>query len=271
MPRRFYIAAVMALFATVSTGLCAPAAETLAQVLRLPELAEILQSEGQQQGETLDTDMLGGQGGAYFARQVRQIHATDGMVRTIRQALKHGMSDAQMQASIAFFRTDLGQRILSLENAGRRAMADPVVEQIARDSYEALQGSEDARLAAVSRFVEINDLIERNVASALNSNYQFYRGLRKGAVRRADFDPLAEAWAQEPEVRAETAPWVHGFLLMAYRPLTASEMDSYLNFSRSLAGQALNAALFDGFDQMYGAISYRLGLAVAHAMAAQDI
>ena len=46
----------------------------LVDVLRLGELAEILQREGLENAETLDRDMLGGQGGAGWALQVRAIY-----------------------------------------------------------------------------------------------------------------------------------------------------------------------------------------------------
>ncbi len=50
-------------------------------------------------------------------------------------------------------------------------------------------------------------------------------------------------------------------------------MSRYKNiaFSRTETGQALNEALFQGFDYMIDAISYRMGEAVARAMDASDL
>ncbi|MFD3190818.1 DUF2059 domain-containing protein [Sedimentitalea sp. HM32M-2] len=259
------------LILTMSPALAENQADRLAQVLRISEVMAIMRDEGVRYGQDLDADMLGGEGGAYFKQRIAEIHDPAAMEAVMRRSLAQDMQADEIAASIRFFDTELGQRILALENAGRVALSDPQVDDIARSAYEGLKGSDDARLAAVSRFVRTNDLIERNVASALASNYQFYRGLQAGSDGHRGFDIMSEVWAQEPAVREDTEAWVYGFLLMAYRPLQADELDAYIAFSGSPAGQALNTALFNGFERMYRSISYQLGLAVARALAARDI
>ena len=66
----------------------------LVDVLRLGELAEILQREGLENAETLDRDMLGGQGGAGWALQVRAIYNPERIVETLRGACLLYTSDA---------------------------------------------------------------------------------------------------------------------------------------------------------------------------------
>ncbi len=266
--------AVLAGLLVFAPALAAPAetpVDRLAAALRLPQVVSIMRDEGLRHGATLDAEMLDGQGGRHFARQVHRIHDAGAMRDALHRALAEGLTEREIAASIAFFDTGLGQRILSLENAGRVAMADPAVDGIATAAYESLKQGGDARLATVSRLVAVNGLIERNVASAVNSSYHFYRGLLDGGDGRAAFDPLARAWAQEPLMRAETERWIYSFLLMAYQPLRDRELETYLAFSASPEGQALNLALFEGFDRMFRTISYRLGLAVAGALAARDI
>ena len=58
---------------------------------------------------------------------------------------------------------------------------------------------------------------------------------------------------------------------MAYGPLSDSEMQAYLDFSETEAGQALNGALFDGFDAMYREIYFALGLSVAEALQSSEL
>ena len=48
-------------------------------------------------------------------------------------------------------------------------------------------------------------------------------------------------------------------------------LETYLAFSRTDAGKALNAALFDGYEAMYRDISYALGRAVALSAQGNDI
>ncbi|GGH18107.1 hypothetical protein SAMN05444007_10128 [Cribrihabitans marinus] len=247
------------------------AAAELAEVLRLQEVAEILHDEGLAYGESLDADMLGGEGGAFFRQRVEQIYATGPMVETMRGALADTMTEAQIDQTAQFFAGELGQTILSLENSARRAFSDPEVEETMRDRVEAA-GRDDPRIALIGEYIRTNQLIERNVEGAISSDYSFYRGLADGRQgRRDDRMMLSDLFSRRDETRAETEDWLYGFLSLAYQPLSEAEMRENIAFSASPAGQALNAALFEGFDRLYDRISYDLGQAVARAMGASEL
>jgi len=247
-------------------------ASELTEVLRLDEVIGVLRNEGIGFGEELNRDMLGGLGGAFWTEQVAQIYDPGRMRDALRMALAQGMDGDQIAASLRFFETELGQRILSLETSARKAMADPEVEQVARDTYGALKGTSDERLAIIARFIEVNDLLERNVASTLGASFYFMRGLVDGGASDMDEDQMtAEVWSQEDETRADTESWLYGFLLLAYRPLSDEDIEAYIAYSETPAGQALNSALFNGFDGMYLAISHALGVLVAEATASSDL
>ena len=247
-------------------------AEELATVLRIDEVVEVMRDEGLAHGEELDSDMLDGEGGQPFADRISRIYDTGTMAGAVLDALGAGMSAQHIEQSIGFFSTERGQRILALETAARVAMADPVVEEIARQTYGDLMHSADPRFDAVAEFIAVNDLLERNVSGALNSNYDFYRGLVDGgALKMSEAGILAEVWSDEDELREDTEGWLFAFLLMAYQPLSDEDMQAYTDFSVSPAGQSLNGALFDGFDVMYRSISYALGRAVAQSMATSDL
>ena len=245
----------------------------LARVLRIGEVIEVLRDEGLTYGETLDRDMLGGSGGALWSDQVARVYAADRMEDMVQIALLNGMNEDQIDRSLAFFDTPRGQRILSLETSARRAMVDPEVEQMAFDAYGARAGDgDDRRLAQITRLIEVNDLIERNVAGTLNSNYYFLRGLAEGGgSEQSDSQMTADTWAQEDDIRADTREWIYGFMLLAYDPLSDADLEAYIAYSGTPAGQALNAALFDGFDAMYLVISRDLGRLVAEAMRSSDL
>lgn len=244
----------------------------LAVVLRLDEVVVVMRDEGLALGADLDSDMLGGQGGAFWATRVSDLYNIKRMSDSVRMGLANGLSDAEIAETIAFYQTKLGQRILTLENSARQAMANPEIEGIARLTYAELKGTDDLRLAAVTRFITINDLVERNVAGSLSSSFDFLRGLVDGgASKLGDEQIAADVWAQEAETRIDTESWIYGFLLMAYRPLSDDELESYITFSASQTGQALNAALFVGFDDMYQDISYAIGVLVAEAANFSDL
>ncbi len=247
-------------------------ATDLTDVLRLDEVIGVLRDEGVAFGEDLDRDMLGGLGGTFWAEQVTQVYDPAQMRDTLRTALADGMDEDQIAQSLTFFRTDLGQRILSLETSARQAMADPEVEQIANDTYGMMKESGDKRLTTIARFIEVNDLLERNVASTLGSSYYFMRGLAEGGASNMSDDQMtADVWSQEAEIRTDTELWLYGFLLLAYRPLSDQDLEAYISYSETPAGQALNSALFNGFDGMYLAISHALGMLVAEATASSDL
>lgn len=256
----------------VPKGSTAGDASDLTGVLRLDEVIAVMHDEGLDYGADIDRDMLGGLGGAFWAAQVLELYDPARMYDAIADALGAGMTDRQIQETIAFFDTDRAQRILTLENTAREAMADPDIEAVTRETFHELKGTGDSRLAAIKRFIEVNDLIERNVAGSLNSSYDFLRGLNDGGANDMSEEAIiADVWSQESETRTDTEIWVYGFLLLAYQPLSDDTLEEYIDFSAGPTGQALNAALFDGFNQMYRDISYGLGILVAKSATASDL
>lgn len=251
----------------------AAGAEDLARLLRVEQLAQALHDEGVQHGQTLDQELLDGQGGDHWAAEVLRIYDTARIEQAIRRALADHMGPEEIAETMAFYGTDLGQRILTLEISARVAMHDPDVEAAARAAYDQLRDAGDDKvLDPIRRYVAVNDLIERNVASAMNASYQFLSGMAAGgAFKMGDAGVMAQVWGEEEATRAETESWLYAYLLMAYRPLTAPEMDRYITYADSRAGRALNAALFQGFDDLYQGISYLLGRRLAAAMQSSKI
>ena len=248
----------------------------LVDVLKLPEAAHILRDEGLSHAGQLDADMLDGRGGAGWQNQVDAVYNTERMVETVRgalaEALQSSTSTAELEETIEFFASDLGVKIISLENSARAAILDKDVEEAARAHYAELEGTDDARLALIKGFVESGDMINRNVTSAMNSNYQFLRGLADGnAIEMDDDEILADVAADIDEITDDTVSWLYGYLLLAYHPLNNEELQEYLAYSQTKAGQALNRGLFDGFGKAYEDISYALGWAVALNMTAQEL
>lgn len=247
-------------------------AARLEQVLLLPEVADMLRAEGLGYGADLDRDFLGASGSGHFSAQISRIYDPAAMLDVMRAELIAGLTAEDIARSLAFFDTPSGQRILRLELSARQAMTDPAVEEAAQAAFAAAEQSRDPRAAAVRQFIEINDLAERNVAGALSSNFQFFLGLSDGGGQRlSEAEIIDEVWSQEEETRAETEKWLGAFLYLAYGPLSDEQMQAYLDYSETGAGQALNAALFAGFDAMYRTIYYALGLSVAQAMQSSEL
>lgn len=272
MSQRAFAPAALALLTLPLAGpLAAAPVDDLLEALRIEETLTVMRAEGLDYGDTLAQEMFGGPTRGWD-QAVERIYDMGTMRAAVRAGFDEELTAEEIEPLIDFFSSDLGQEVVTLEIEARRAMLDSEVEEAARDRYAELAGTEDARLAQVSRFIEVNDLVEQNVSGALNASFAFYEGLADGgALEMGEAEMLSDIWGQEEETRADTVEWVHGYLLMAYGPLSSEELGAYVEMSESPEGGALNRALFSGFNQMYNDISYAMGLAAAGQMAGTDL
>lgn len=256
----------------VSNALADARMAVLVDVLKLQEAVMILRDEGLDYADDLNTEMLNGQGGPGWQVQITGIYDPARMVEAVRAELEREVTGDALEQTIAFFATDLGTEIVDLENAARIAIQDSDVEEAARARFAALEGSDDPRLGLVADYIASGDMITRNVTSAMNSNYQFLHGLADGdAIEMTEEEILQDVSADLEESTEDTTSWLFGYLLLAYHPLADDDLRSYIAFSNSEAGQALNRALFTGFGKAYEDISYALGRAVALNMTAEEL
>lgn len=254
----------------------AAAAQGLSDAMQIGAVMEVLRQEGLAYGATLEAEMFPGKGGAAWRAVVALIYDAAAMRRQFDAAFAaslagHGSDLAAMQA---FFGGELGQRIVALELGARRALADDAIERAAGLALDDMIASDDPRLAALRRFAATNDLIDLNVAGALNANLAFYQGLSKGGAFGEPLDEaemVAEVWAQEGDLRVETEGWLFAYLALAYQPMSDADLAAYQAFSETAAGQRVNAAAFAAFDQVFIAISRELGRAAARQMQGEDI
>lgn len=267
---------LIATFASVILLWAAPVSaseyvERLATAMQLDQVVEIFREEGLTQGRELDEMLLSGSGGTFFHAQVDDTFDPIWMRSKITDALGARMNDKQLEQAAIFFESDLGKTIVALENSARRAFSDETVEEMAQSSYEDMdRQSEFFRL--IEEYIEINDLIERNVQGSFSSDYRFFRGIMDGqGIVGDDGEMLAELLAQKDETETVTRNWLYSFLLLAYRPLNEAQMRENIAFSRTDAGRALNDALFIGLDEMFNETSYQLGMAVGRVVGASEL
>jgi len=249
----------------------------LLTTLRIPEMIAVMQDEGIAYGDELEEQLFPGAGGARWDQAVARVYDEPALLERFQSAFAARLAaDPQAMDQIAgFFGTDRGQQILILEIEARRALLDEAVEEAAAVSVDDMRARDDPRLALLERFATANDLIEQNVSGALNANFAFYQGMSDGGAfdgaKMTEADMLAEVWAQEPDIRAETESWLYPFLALAYKPLSDADVEAYLAFSESGAGRAMNAAMFAAFDEVFREISRDLGRAAAEMLSGQDI
>lgn len=263
-----------AMFVLPAMGLAQGAAplDRLMQVLRISDTIEVMRQEGRRYGDDVAAEMLPSADADLWGETVARIHDPDRMQRLIRQGFEAALNETEMREAIAFFDDDLGDEILSLEITARRAFLEPEIEEQARARYDEERDAESRLHSQVQRMIAESDLIERNVAGAMNSTMMFYRGMMHGGeLEMTQDEMLADLWSQEDAFRADTRGWLGAFLLMAYDPLPAKDLDRYLAFWQSDAGRALNSALFMAFDRMYEELSYLMGQAAAQHMQSEKL
>nr|WP_239025612.1 DUF2059 domain-containing protein [Roseibacterium persicicum] len=252
----------------------APELRALFEAMGLYTILEVMATEGLAAGPDLQADMFPGQGGSAWPAVVAGIYSVERMVATFEEAVPLDRLTPEMVAELqAFYDSDLGRRVAAGEIAARQAFLEPGVEEAATELARTRAAEGAPRIALLTEFIAVNDLVERNVSGALNSNFAFYRGLSEGGAFEAEIPEelmLAEVWGQEPEIRTDTTDWLFAYQTLAYEDLTDAEMATYTAMSATPAGQTLNAILFEGFDVLFEEISHDLGRAAAGFIAGED-
>lgn len=248
----------------------------LTETMKIGPLFDVLGEEGIAYGKSLEEDMFPGSGGARWTAAVAAIYD----IPALRQRFDTALGDrlaadpATIAEIIAFFGSDLGQRILSLEIEARRAFLDDGVEEAAQVTADTMRAEGDPRIDLLTRLAEANDLIEMNVAGSLTGSLAFLQGMTREGLQGSDADEdqmMSDVWGQEDQVRADTTTWLYSYLVLAYEPLSDADLEAYIAFSETPAGQKLNAALFSAFDAVFTQVSYDLGRAAIRAMQGSDI
>jgi hypothetical protein len=249
----------------------------LSATMQISDILSVMRQEGFDYGKTLEEEMFPGKGGAAWAATVDGIYDEAAMKSLFDKALiaELGAADpATLEVIEAFFGSDRGQRILTLEVEARRALLDQETENAAKLHVEELAAKDDPRLALIQKFADVNDLVEMNVAGALNANLAFFKGMASAGGfenQMTEDQMLQTVWSEEPAIRDETETWLFPYLALAYQPLSDDDMQAYLSFSGLAEGKVLNAAIFAAFNELFTEISGNLGQAAAKQIHGEDI
>ncbi len=270
MMRTIVLATALVLAPLVAT---ADAAFTrMYDLLSLDTYLEITRAEGIEDFTPLSEDMIGLPPDAVLSEQIAQIYDMARLNDLLIDVMRPALSAQDVAGVTLFAQSQTGQQIISLEIAARRAMSDPDIEAAARAAWAQAEEDRPWLAARVKELIDVSDLVNRNVAGALNSHLRFYQGLADGgALDMPEDDMLMLVYGQEPDIRADTSEWLGGYLMLAYDPLDEETVEKYITFWSTPPGKALNAALFDGFNSLYDEISYATARILAVRMGAQEL
>lgn len=243
--------------------------DTLAMLdaIGMEQSIRIMVQAGTRDGRGLEDDLFPGRGGAAWGNVVDRLYSHDSLRAHFYEGFPEDRLTEDRAAEILdFFSSDLGMRIVEGELSAWEAITDPDVEAAANEVYFQRLAEADPRLDLLERFTEVNDFVDFNVMGALNANFAFLRGMSDGGAYERPIPEdmiLTQIWQSEPDIREDTILWLYSFQLMAYADLSDEELDAYISFSESEAGQLYNSTVFAGYDAVFSQMSYRLGNAAA--------
>lgn len=207
--------------------------------------------------------------------EMRTLFSPEAIATGFEAAWNDEALDAEARAEVmAFFTSDLGQRVVAAEITAREGMADPNVAEAARSAVTMAARDRDVRLEAFADFSAALDLVDQNVATTMNAQVQFLTALSDAGVLQPPLpqeELLRFVGAQLPELRVEAEEWLMAYHLMAYGSLSADEFEIFAAANTSDAGQALTAAVLQAFDEMFLQLQYALGQAAAQHAIGDDI
>ena len=195
----------------------------------LAELERQVSSSGDPAGEALRD-------------RVARAYAAESLLRDVRAELLYRFEPTHAAAALAWFRSPLGARIVSLE----REAAGPAGEAALRSWRKRLEAHPpgQARMELLRHIEAASRATEFAVALALDTTGGLYAGLHRegggGPDDVASFRRALEARREALEERFR--PQVMAFLLFAYRDVSDEELGRLLAFLESDGGRWFTAA-----------------------------
>lgn len=268
--------AIVALPASTLPAIAGPKEDldAMMDALRMPEILDIMHDEGIVYGEELQEGILQGRGGKSWDTAVEALYDPVRMETALRKGLAEGLDSDQMAAITAFYQSEAGKELAAGEVAARRAFLDESVKDAAIENWPLVAARGGPRWDMLVEFADVNELVEMNVAAAMTANYAFYRGLADGGAFGGSLTEeqiITDVWSREDEINQQTVDWVYSYISLAYQPVSDEVLRSYVDFSRSPEGRAMNVALFAAFGEILTAISGDLGRSAAKVLEAQDL
>ncbi|MEM6728186.1 MAG: hypothetical protein AAF618_06780 [Pseudomonadota bacterium] len=267
--RAFLAAAAFAL----ATPVAADPLERLMTALHIEEVVDILAIEGLESAAGLEDSMFPGRGGPAWEAELARIYDREAMADSLSRLMGEAIPEDDLTPILAFLESEQGARIMSLEISARRAFVDPSMEEAALEAFADAEETRPELFEGVAAFTEVNQLVEQNIEGAFRSNAAFALGLKStGAFPRVTAEQLtAELWGGDEAVEAGIRDWLYAYLMTAYSPLPADDLDAYIAFSETEAGQVLNTAIMETFAAHFADTSFDLGAAAGRFMAQQEL
>ena len=247
-------------------------ADRIVAAMQVDRLAEVLAAEIAVSGDPFRPDSPEQDGpdegwGAIVSRVAPAGRIRAGLRDAIARGVE-GLGDPAERAAVAealsFWEGGLGRRVVLLEIGAREALAAPDIEATARESFAAAAARGNPRAAQVRALMDAADLVEPAVAASLNIAVATLEGAQE-AAQNGPRDPsiIEDAWAQEPEIRADQTGWIEALVFMASAPLSDAEMVRLIEAAGHPGNRRLSAILNEAATTTFVDVARDLGRASA--------
>lgn len=249
----------------------APRIDPVVQIvtaMRTDDMIAVMRLEGAQYGDTLSQQYLGSPGTDAWAAQVAAIYDRTLTAARVVEEMRPALQGADTAAILAFLTGQTGARFAEAELQARRAMLDPQTEAAAIAAARKAVAGQSARAVQLGRMMDATDMVSTNTALTLNDLLALFHGLRDAhfpGLDMSDAQMLDIVSAQADGLDQSTAEWLHGYLQLAYSSISDADVEAYIAFLETPAGQAYNAATFAAFGAISEDINTALGRALADA------
>ena len=267
---------ILAIFVTtvlfLTRPVCAEIHHDIYAALHMDEVVAVMRQEGLDEAEATAEIYLKNSVRNNFDGAVDALYAEASIKGQLLNGLRAALSESDAELALEFYRTPLGMLVGKLETTGRVAISNDAVEEMAISIAQKALQAKDERAELLQSAADEMGLTEYNLSGAFAARYAFLSGLSEADELGISQDQIIELIAaDEDSLRAEIDQWVLGFVFMAYRPLSDTELSDYLAFQMSSIGKALNQALFESFNAVSIPNAGQLGKLLATALQARDL
>ncbi len=247
-----------------------PRLARLYALMHVSDAILIQQEEGIKNALASAPELFDGARPEGWERAVARAYERERLEEIVRAAMARGLEGVDITPLLEFYASEVGQKVVALELSGRRVLLEADVEEEARRMWRDTPG-EAPHAQAIRAYMDVNDLVERNVMASMNADFIFLRAYFEGETEIDESLILSDVWSEEDNIRADSTEWLFAYLAMAYAPLSPEEMQVNLALWSTPEGRALNAALFEGFSEMVLSVSKELGQAAGQLVGQEEL
>lgn len=240
----------------------------LLELMRFDQLAEVSREEGISGNASVLEDFGLTSNEAFWLEELDVIFDEGKTEEMFRTSFAKAYNQRSIVDAIAFLGSEAWMRAYDLQIDTSLLLTDPALEEAAVIHYWEHIENNSPRVPLIEDLVASTDLVEQNIAGAMNAMLAFNRGMTfvSSDLGYPDEEMIALLYASETELRLEISEWLHAYYLVAYLPLTEADISQQIEFWTSQAGQDISAAMMLSYDVVHNDQSFAVGRALAEIL-----